>query len=160
MEPVAILAVLFRWIHVISACIAIGSIFFMRIILPIGLLQLDPEPRQAVFLRCRRALKMVIHPAILLLLISGIYNSTANWSQYKLNPAGTHSLWGMHMLLAAIVFTISLVMLAGKEPPKSHRKWMMGNLVLLMVVVAIASTLKWVREHPPQRSTPPAVVQQ
>ena len=57
--------------------------------------------------------------------------------------------FGLHVLLAIAVFTISLILLAGKEPPLTHKKWMTVNLVLLMFVVAAASTLKWVRDHAP-----------
>lgn len=142
----AALIIFFRWLHIITACIAVGGVFFMRIVLPLGIISLDPEPRQAVFLRCRRIFKMVIHPAILLFLISGIYNTFKVWDQYKQTPGLTHGLWGMHVLLALIVFGIALVLLAGKEPPKSYKAWMTGNLVLLMFIVAAASTLKYIRE--------------
>jgi hypothetical protein len=55
------LVIFFRWLHVIPACVAIGAVFFMRILVPRGLATLDPVPRKAAFLQLRRGLKMVIH---------------------------------------------------------------------------------------------------
>src|SRR5271170_1231726 len=126
-----ILPIFFRWLHVTTACVAIGGVFFMRIILPLGLAVLDPIPRKAAFLRLRRVFKMVIHTSILLLLVSGIYNSWANWSVYNQIPQLTQPLWGTHVLLALCIFTIALYVLAGVEPPAKHLKWMGLNLVLM-----------------------------
>ena len=141
MDPV--LAVVFRWLHVIFAALVVGGVFYMRVVLPAGIRHLDEQTRGDVFLRCRRVFKMVVHTAILLLVISGIYNSWRLFPQYT----GLHPLWGTHILLAVIVFGISLWLLMGKQPPASHDKWSMVNLVLLIVLVAVASTLKNVRER-------------
>jgi uncharacterized membrane protein len=143
------LGILFRWLHIIPACLAIGGVFFMWFILPAGLSLLDAEQQKLVFLRCRRVFKMVVHSSILLLLISGTYNAIMNWSKYKLVTPMSHAYFGLHVLLALAVFAISLTLLAGKEPPQSHKKWMVVNFVLLLLVVAAGSTLKWVRDHAP-----------
>src|SRR5690349_11682981 len=110
------IVILFRWMHVIAAALAIGGVFFMRVVLPAGLKELAPDVRQQVFLRCRRVFKMVIHSCILLLLLSGIYNSVRLFGQYRADPPLLHGLWGGHILLALVVFGISLWLLAGKEP--------------------------------------------
>ena len=146
------LGILFRWLHIIPACLSIGGVFFMRIILPVGLTVLPSDQQKAVFLRCRRVFKFVIHPSILLFLISGVYNSMANWGAYRAIH-GSHAYFGLHVLLAVVTFTISLILLAGKEPPKMHKQWMTVNLAVLMFVVAAASTLKWVRDHGPRTPT-------
>ena len=39
MDPV--LAVVFRWLHVIFAALAVGGVFFMRVVLPAGIRHLD-----------------------------------------------------------------------------------------------------------------------
>jgi putative copper export protein len=146
MDLQSIIPIALRWLHMVSAALVIGGIFFMRIILPMGLNLLDGEIREQVFLRCRRGFKMVIHPCILFLLISGVYNTTRLWSQYNMNKAVFHGLWGTHLLLGLIAIGISLWLLAGKQPPKSHRSWSLLNFLLLLVLVAIGSTLKAKRE--------------
>ena len=116
-----------RWVHVISACLVVGGVFFIRFILPKGLALLDETQAQSVLLAVRRRFKMLVHTVILLLLLSGIYNTYLAWDKYNLDKAVLHALWGTHVLLAAMVFTISLYVLAGPQPPKTHRKLMAIN---------------------------------
>ena len=119
----------------------------MRLLLPYGLRSIESEElRQEVFLRCRRIFKMTIHTMILLLLVSGVYNTVQNWAIYSRNPPEMHSLWGNHLLLALIALAMALYVTAGRIPPKRHRALAAANLVILLLAVAAASTLKWARE--------------
>jgi uncharacterized membrane protein len=146
MDGSAVIAILFRWLHVVAAALAIGGVFFVRVILPVGLRTLDETSRTQVMLACRRVFKMVIHTCILLLLVSGIYNSIRLFPQYRVNPPLLHGLWGGHILLGLCVFGISLWLLSGKQPPASAPGFMTLNLVLLLILVAVASSLKTARE--------------
>src|SRR4051812_12665243 len=110
-----ILIIVSRYLHVVSAILAIGGLFFMRVILPMGLAHADAASRDAVFLSCRRGFKMVIHTAVLLLLLTGVYNTYSNWEDYKLHTRLMHGLWGPHMLLGLIAMIIALVSLAPDE---------------------------------------------
>ena len=159
MNAQALLIIFFRWLHVITAMVAFGGLVFIRLILPVGLKVLEPELAMTVLLRCRRVFKIVIHSSILLFLISGTYNAMTNWGAYKNSVPLSHAFIGVHVLLALVVFGIALFVLAGKQPPKNHRKLMLINIVLLLLAVAAASTLKWVREHPTKSSTPAIVMQ-
>lgn len=143
-----------RWFHVFTAAVVIGAVFFVRVVLPMGLRKLDdPEKRQEVLASCRRGLKMIVHTAILVLVVSGTYNAMRNWKVYHDGIPLTHALFGTHILLALIVFGISLAALAGKTPKASGPKLMAVNLLLLVLVVASASTLKWAREKAMKKST-------
>jgi uncharacterized membrane protein len=152
-----ILNIFFRWLHVVCAAAFIGGLFFFRLILPFGLKAIaDEELRQTVFLRCRKVFKMTVHTMVLLLIVSGTYNTIQNWSVYKTNPAEMHSLWGNHLLLALIAIGIALYALAGKAAPKHGRLLMATNLVVLLMAVAAASTLKWAREKAMRAMAAPA----
>lgn len=147
----AILIIFFRWVHLATACVAVGGVFFIRIVLPIALRSLDgganADAVRTILLRTRRVFKMVIHTCILLFLISGTYNAVMNWSKYNaMGPTG-HSLFGIHVLLALIVFGIVLWLLMGKELRPGHLKWMAINLGLMFLTIAAASVLKYAREH-------------
>jgi uncharacterized membrane protein len=143
----AVFDVLFRYIHVVAACLAVGGAFFIRFILPRGTRDLDAEGKEYVFLRSRRAFKLVIHCAITALLISGTYNAIRLWPQYGVNHWKLHPLWGAHFLLALTIFTISIALLRGVEPPRKHRGWMKANVILMLVAILAASTLKSARER-------------
>jgi uncharacterized membrane protein len=144
-----VLVVFFRWLHVITACAVIGCAFFMRVIVPIGLRGLEPSVAEAAFLRARRGFKFVVHPGILLFLISGIYNAIAAWPDYShwAHPGLTHGLFGLHILLALIAWTILLYALAGREPKRGSQALTKLNLVVLALTVAAASTLKIVHGY-------------
>jgi uncharacterized membrane protein len=146
----SIVSILFRWAHVFAACLAIGGAFFIRLVLPPAIGPLDEPNRHGVFLRARRGFKMIVHPVVLVLLLSGVYNARGNWRWYTQNPPLLHGLFGMHLLLGLIVITISLMVLAGREPIRSHRTLMKVNLLLMALTVLAAGALKWGRE-----STPP-----
>ena len=139
-----VLIILSRWLHIIAAVLAFGGTFFMRVILPLGLAQADAASREAVFLRCRRMFKMVIHTCILLFLLSGGFNSWRAWKEY--DSLG-HALWGPHVLFGVIVMVIALLLLAPKEPPRWHRTGAMINLIILFITVLLASSLKYVHDR-------------
>jgi uncharacterized membrane protein len=144
-EP--ILIIFFRWMHIATAAVAVGGVFFLRIVFPIALRALDPQSAHTMLLRTRRVFKMVIHSCILLLLISGTYNAVTNWPKYSAMGHGLgHGLFGVHLLLALIVFGISLWLLMGAEPRSSHLKWLAINLGLMFLTIAAASVLKYARE--------------
>ena len=147
MTAQAVFDILFRYVHVLAACLAVGGAFFMRFVLPVGTRDLDPEKKQHVFLRSRRAFKLVIHSAIAAFVVSGAYNAIRLWPQYKVNHLLLHSLWGAHLLLGLTVFTISIVLLRGIEPPRRHRGWMKANVVLMLLAILAAGVLKWARER-------------
>jgi uncharacterized membrane protein len=144
----AFLPILSRWTHIVTACIAIGGVFFLRIVLPVGLRAADEISATAVLLKCRRVFKMTIHTALLLFLISGTYNIVHGWADYKaMDPAIGHSLLGLHLLLGLIVLGILMWILAAKQQvPAGYMKWLAVSLGLMLVTVAVASTLKTARE--------------
>jgi uncharacterized membrane protein len=142
-----VLIVLSRWVHIISAVLVIGGTFFIRVILPLGLAQADAASREAVFLRCRRVFKMLVHTCILFLLLSGAFNAWRAWGDYGLNRPVMHGLWGSHVFLGVTAMVIALLMLAPKQPPKWHKTGAAINLLILFLAVAVASTLKFVHDR-------------
>jgi uncharacterized membrane protein len=150
----AVLDILMRYLHVVAACLAVGGAFFIRFLLPIGTRDLEAEAKDFVLLRSRRAFKMVVHPAMLAFIVSGVYNSIRLFRQYKANPPLLHGLWGTHILLGLVIFTISIMLLKGVQPPRNHRMWMKVNVGLMLVVILVASSLKWAREHENPRVMP------
>jgi hypothetical protein len=92
-------------------------------------------------------------------LISGTYNAVANWQAYTdAGPGLGHGIFGVHLLLALIIFGIGLWLLAGAEPPPNHKSWAAVNLVLMLLTIAAASTLKYVREHLSKPIPPPTLI--
>ncbi len=147
----AIVPILARWLHVVAACLVLGGLVVMRLILPAGLSHIsDAETRQAVFLRCRKSFKMIVHLGILIFLLTGTYNAILNWPAYRQSVPLSHAFLGVHLLLACVAFALALWVLSGKQPPKAHAGATLINLLILLLVVAAGSSLKYAREHPHQ----------
>jgi uncharacterized membrane protein len=148
----ALLAVLFRWLHLATAAVAVGGVFYARIVVPIALrggLGDDPAVRPVV-LRARRVFKIVTHSCILFLLVSGTYNATLNWAVYtRMGPGVGHSLFGMHLLLGLTALGLLLWQMIKAEPPADHLTWMGVVLGLMLLTIAFGSVLKYGREHAP-----------
>ena len=146
MNAMAFVDILSRYLHVISACLLFGGAFFMRVVLPAGTGPLDAEGREGTLLRCRRAFKMIVHPTVLLFLVTGAYNFWKNMGRYKSNPGLMHGLFGLHLLLALAVMAILLWLLAGREAKRNTAWWLQMAVVLTFLAVLAASTLKWARD--------------
>jgi len=144
MNPVLI--VILRWLHIIPAAIAIGGLIFMRFVLPAALRPLPDDQAREVFLRARRIFKIMLHASILFLIITGVMNSIRYYDFYKATKPLGIALWHTHMFLAVIVFVISFWSLAGKEPPKSQKAAATVNVILLLALVAVSSSLSYVRQ--------------
>jgi uncharacterized membrane protein len=160
MTPMIVLGIFIRWLHVITACVLIGCAFFSVVLLPIALRGLDSDSRLKAVLAVRRPLKMVVHPGILLLLLTGAYNAWRNWPIYNQWPGITHGIFGMHLLLGLAVMTLQLVVLTGRNPKPSGRSMMKWALILAFLTVLAGSTLKWAREraHDPPKLPPTAAI--
>jgi len=141
----AILDILLRFIHIVSAVVAVGGAVFLLVALPAGLRLVDESRRDEVLLKVRRAFKLTVHPAILGLLVSGAYNTVRLWPTYKLNTARMHGLWGPHLILGLVVIAVSIWLLAGKTLRTNHRTWLKVNVGLMMLVILLASALRTVR---------------
>ena len=141
------LVVFFRWLHIATACVAVGGVFFLRIVIPIALRSLDEQSARTMLQRCLRVFKMIVHTAVLFLLVSGTYNAWRNWAVYSSMGKGLgHSLFGMHLLLALIVFGILLWLMVGREPRPTVLRWLAISLALMFLTIAAGSVLKYARE--------------
>ncbi len=144
----AFLVILSRWLHVTTAAVAVGGVFYVRIVLPVALRAVDDVAARAVLLRGRRVFKIVVHSCVLFLLLSGTYNAWLNWPAYtRLGPAVGHSLFGTHLLLGLAALGLLFWLVMAPEPPARHPTWMAVTFGLMLAGIAVASVLKYAREH-------------
>lgn len=129
MDWLLVVSTISRWLHVLSACIVVGGVFYM-VLAPLG------APRG-------RAFKPVLHGCFLLLILTGAFNAWRAWGQYNLWPGVLHGVFGVHALLG---LTAIGILIWGTAKPAGGRllAWGVG---LLFVVVLLASTLKGLRER-------------
>jgi putative copper export protein len=140
----AIVDILARFLHITAAAVAVGGAFFLLIVVPRGLALVDESRREEVLLKIRRGFKMLVHPAILFLILSGVYNTIKLWPA-KEEMGRYHRFWGPHLVLGLIVFGISLWLLAGKGLRTNHRTWLKVNVVLMMLTLLAGAATRWAR---------------
>ena len=140
------LVILVRWIHVVSASAVVGSIFFFYLVLPMTLRGHEREARERAMLRAARGAKMTVHVTLLLILLSGAYNAWKNWPIYTAHPGLMHALFGVHLLLGLLAYTFLMVVLAGKGDKPTRYAGGRFALLLFVLGIAAASTLKSARE--------------
>jgi hypothetical protein len=127
----------------------------MRLILPHALGRLDETQRADVLLHLRRRFKYVVHTAILLFIVTGAFNAIVAWPHYRAGLPLTHALFGVHLLLGLAIFVVSIMLMRGVEPPQNMRALLATNLLLLLLTIAAASSLKYVRDNLPRPDAAP-----
>jgi hypothetical protein len=144
-----IINVIMRWLHVASAVAGVGGTLTMRfVILPV-LAQMDNGGE--VLDRIRPAFKKLIHSALGLLILTGLYNYVivAIPAVRKLKELGVekmaryHMVMGTKILLALALFTIAILLL--KPVPSFHEKrkqWLTVNVVLGLLILLLSAYLR------------------
>jgi putative copper export protein len=149
------LNMLVRWIHIVSATVAVGGTVIIRFaVLPA--LASHPngeEVRQGI----HRTFKRLIHTAIALLLATGFYNYLAVTGPQasRLKNAGLagfgtyHPVIGVKIILSLVMFTIALLLLKPVPGMDANRKtWLSVNVVLGLLVLALAVYLRYLWGFP------------
>ncbi|MBI3911539.1 MAG: hypothetical protein HY320_11485 [Armatimonadetes bacterium] len=141
-----ILAIVSRWLHVAAAVVAVGGTAFVYFVL----VPAETSEVPAAFLdRVRQRFRRVIHIAIGLLLLTGLYNylvvaipAVQNWEPAA-RRALYHALIGSKITLALALFLIAILLLKPLPAMQSHRKmWLGVNLVLGALILLLGALLR------------------
>lgn len=135
-----------RWIHIGSVIVAVGGMFFLRVVLaPAAKAALSQEAHAGLAPVLFRRWARVVHIAILLMILTGIYNTIVQFPRHRGQPL-YHSLWGLKVLLAVGVFFVAIA-IVGKAPAfekmrQKRLQWVTFNLVLAGAILLISNVLK------------------
>ena len=146
MDAAIALPALMRWIHMLSAIAVAGSIFFFLLVLrPAVAKALSAEQHAALREPLMRRWKMLIHPSIVLFLVSGFYNYLAVTAPAHEGQGLYHALFGIKFLLALVLFALAIVLTSTREwsikMRESRGAWIALGLITL-VIVLIAGLMK------------------
>lgn len=147
MEPELIFAIVFRWIHVLAAVVAIGGLLFLRfVLLPAAQGILDAAQIAALRDRVMRRWRPVVLACITLLLVSGFYNFFTIALPKAEKTRAYHPLFGLKFLAALGVFFIASV-LTGRSPAFGRMRanatqWLSIAAGLAILVILISGILK------------------
>jgi uncharacterized membrane protein len=141
------LAVLFRWMHVLAAVVAVGGVIFQRfVLLPAAKSTIDGDVRQRLHDAVTRRWKGVLMTCIGLLLASGLWNFfTISLPKAEHAPA-YHGLFGVKFLAALAVFFIGSALVgraaAFEGMRRARARWLTIAVALGVLVVLISGVLK------------------
>jgi uncharacterized membrane protein len=139
---------LMRILHIGTAIIMVGGTFFVRFVLFPAATQSLPDDAHA---RLRTAVmstwKKIVHAGIVLFILTGAINYYRVIAEGKhKGDALYHALLGSKILLALVIFFIASALVGRSAAFEGIRrnapKWMLANLALAAVIIAISGFLK------------------
>lgn len=145
MDPVSVLDVISRVVHVSTAIVLVGgSVFTLLVLLPSAKL-LSEEVHTAFAAAVNGRWKRFIHTGVLLFLISGFYNYMRAIPLHK-GDGLYHGLLGTKMLLAFVIFFLAAALVGRSEKLAGIRankaKWLKLVVLLAAIIVSISGFLK------------------
>jgi uncharacterized membrane protein len=143
-----------QFLHLISAVLAIGGVFFMRFILYPAMANLSPEKadvRQAISAKILPRFRIMIHSAIAILLATGTYRFIRNlpdlrgWTEY-------HAVFGVKVLLSLVLFGIAIALTLPPAPnpnpfQRRREKWLAVNFVLGVIILLLSGYLRRIWDY-------------
>ncbi len=133
-----------QWIHLGAAVLGVGGIAFLHIILLPSARALNPDQRETLLKTVMGKFRWVSWSAIVLLLISGLYNVRQYY--WELPWGREWKLLVVKIILAMLVFTIALALSLPLKFLKWFRArrqmWLAIALTLAMMVILISAYLR------------------
>ena len=141
------IAVLFRWLHILAAVVAVGGVVFQRVVLlPAVGSTVDAEARKRLHDAVTRRWKAVLMACITLLLVSGFWNFFTISLDKAADAPAYHGLFGVKFIAALAVFFIGSALVgrsaAFEGMHRDRAKWLSVAVGLALAILAISGVLK------------------
>jgi uncharacterized membrane protein len=144
-----------RWLHILSVVVAVGGVFFMRMILwPAAEAVLTDEQHKALRARVVGRWKFVVHGAIFLLLVSGLYNYLVVTRPLHEGQAIYHALFGIKFLLALVVFFLAETLVSTRAWSAGIRANARAHLLVLLGIALLVILISGVMKNLPVTAAP------
>lgn len=134
-----------RILHVLTAIVLLGGSTFMLLVLLPELKSKEESVRNPLISSLRNRWKLLVHPGILLFLVTGFYNYIRAMPTHK-GDGLYHALIGTKIILALGVFFLASA-LVGKSAVfagirQNSSKWLSLLCLLGLLIVAISGFIK------------------
>ena len=146
MESDLILPLVMRWIHMLSALTMVGgSVFLWLVYLPISSRILSEEERAKLYEPLMRRWKLLVHPTIILFLVSGFYTYIAVTRFQHEGQAIYHMAFGIKFLAAMVVFAFMIILtstMSWSVKLREHQGLWWAFMASIAVVVLLAGFMR------------------
>jgi putative copper export protein len=142
-----VIALVFRWIHIISATALVGGLIFLRyVVVPVGEKSLTDDVYKDVHTKLAQRFQIVSHACLLLFLVSGFYNYIFVTSPMHDGQGIYHMLFGIKFTFAIAAFVIVILVTSkrarGEKLRANGRRWYVIALALAVVTVMLGGVMK------------------
>ncbi len=149
---VDVVALVLRWVHVLSAIVLVGGSVFMYWVLRPIVAAWEQSQREQFHEQLRKRWALVVHGGIVLLLVSGLMNIMRINPQLSSQIKATyHSLLGIKVLVALGVFFLASSLVGRGEAFAAIRRrrhmWLAVAVALAVVVVLCSGYLRTLRDQ-------------
>ncbi len=150
MEPVYLVTLAARWLHILSAALALGVPIYVRFVLMPAMGQLEETQRSLLRDAITKRWRMFVHVMIVVFLATGFWTFLGA-KRWKLFPDDAqfryHLFFGIKVLIALAMFFISSA-LAGRSTAlagmRANAKLWLGVLLLLgLAIVGISGVMRF-----------------
>ncbi len=155
MDKELVMNLVLRWVHIASACIAVGAPFFLRFaLLPAAEKTLQPEQFQALKETINARWRIIVYLLITVFILTGLYNFLviARWKSFVPSDKSLyHMLFGIKTLAAFVVFFLASA-LAGRSKTfapirRSPKFWTTILLLNAALIIICGSYLRQLPLH-------------
>jgi uncharacterized membrane protein len=152
MNPEDALIFLARWLHILSATLALGVPIYIRCVQLPTLASLDEATRTQLNDVLASRWRKIIYLAIFLFLATGFYNFLAphaHWRQFPERDQRVqyHMVFGIKLLLALVMFFLASA-LAGRSAALAYfrnnaKTWYTVLVILGLILLGLSTTLRF-----------------
>ena len=141
MDPTlrAVLAVCMRWIHISSMLTLLGGFIYARFVLAPALAASADMERIAFGRRTAEQFRPLLFTVLATLLGSGLYKYLTKASY----PPHYHMWIGIKFIFVLHIFAVSILYSVRDADDAKRNRWLTGNVVSGLIVVAISAYLRW-----------------
>lgn len=150
MSIINIIALLSRWVHILSVVVAIGGSIFMRFaLMPAADESLSAEQHGLLRAGIMKRWRMAVHTCVALLLITGSFNFYMTFRD-GVKPIPYHPIFGLKLILAFTVFYYAIA-LTSSSPGfarlrEQRRKWLGVQIALAVAAILVSGVLKAIHQ--------------
>lgn len=145
--------VVMRWMHIFSAVLLIGGLFFMRVfVMPASRKKLSEEQQDDFRDLVSSRWRMWVRLFILLFLVSGVWNMALMFQRHT-GQTAYHALFGVKVILALGVFFMMEALGSTRKWAEGMRRnwsfWSVVTLSIAFAVILISGVLRNMPAAPP-----------
>jgi copper resistance protein D len=138
------MSTIMQWVHLIAAVVGLGGMGFLLLVLIPSLGVLDVEQREALSKAATGRFRWISWSAILLLVLSGLYNIRRYYWEEPWGPAW--KLLALKILLSfalfGIVFGLTIPLKIFERMRVRRQTWLLVAFIVGVVVVLISAYLR------------------